>query len=76
MCIPNLREKLHAKKYTKPILKNSDGASEKLGSFIHRFAPPAELTKELGKKCIPIISTRDAKNKNQPIFLKLESGLS
>jgi hypothetical protein len=71
-----LLAKLHAKKKTNPILKNSTGANENPGSLIHRFAPPAEVTIESGSECIKPIKKRHTKNMPKPIVERYFSGLS
>ena len=70
----NLREKLHARKKTKPILKNSLGAIEIKGRRIQRFAPPAEVAILSGKNGISSISTNAEKKSKNPNFKKYFSG--
>ena len=74
-CVSYLREKLHARKKTKPILKNSTGESEKSGRRIQRFAPPALLARFSGRKCMMNIKNMQPKNSRNPSVWTILSGL-
>lgn len=69
-------EKLQAKQYTKPILKNSTGEMAKNGVWIHLFAPFTTLAIEEGIKGIEIISIVKITKNKTPILKSHLSGFS